>query len=204
MTQISSKAWASWGHPGCWQGVLGDLHPGGTCDRDSHQPGTAGGSLALRHSLALTQLADPALEPWAAGTVVGLVISGTGASIPAGILGAVLPLSCKTRSTKSPGPQHSPAKPLALPGCSQEEQEGRGACHASKEGRLVLSTLPVGPGLGSCCSGSPLGLTLALCLTQLQCQTVPAGHLCVLQLHWSLWLWTMRGLNVTFQARARP
>lgn len=68
----------------------------------------------------------------------------------------------------------------------------------------MLSRLPVGPGLGSCCCGSPLGLTLALCLTQMQCQTVPAGHLCVLQLHWSLWLWTMRGLNVTFQARARP
>lgn len=74
----------------------------------------------------------------------------------------------------------------------------------SKEGRLVLSRLPVGPGLVPAAVGLPLGLTLALCLTQLQCQTVPAGHLCVLQLHWSLWLWTMRGLNVTFQARARP
>lgn len=115
--------------------------------------------MALQHSLALTQLADPALEPWAAGTVVGLVISGAGASIPAGILGAVQPLSCKTRSTirATAQPCQAPSIARVLPGraggqgclpCLQGGQAG--AEHVACGARAGFLLLWVSPGTYSC------------------------------------------------------
>lgn len=117
--------------------------------------------MALGHSLALTQLADPALEPRAAGTVVGLIISGAGASIPAGIPGAVLPLSCKTRLTISTR-GHSSALPSpgvarVLPGkaggqgCLPRLQGGQaGAEHVACGARAGFLLLWVSPGTYSC------------------------------------------------------
>lgn len=162
----------------------------------------AGGSRPSSSSTPLTQLAEPALESRAAVAVVGLGIPGTGASVPAGVRGAVLPLTCKTRMAVSPW-GHGAALPTLLT-CQGAPGELRAGAHA-----VPLVCLPTGqqqgeqagvrplPGLGPCCSRVSPGLTLALCLAQLQCQTALAGHLHVLQLHWSLRLWATRGSNVT-------
>lgn len=131
--------------------MLGDLWQG-HCRRD----------VALQPSLALTQLAEAAPEAQAAGTVVGLAISGAAASIPAGILGAVLPLSCKTRSTiralgGTAQPCQAPGIARVLPGraggqgCLPWLQGGQaGAEHVACGARAGFLLLWVSPGTYSC------------------------------------------------------
>lgn len=100
----------SWVRTGCaWCPA-----PWEPCGWDSCQAGHT--PSAGRGSAALTQLTEPALEPRPAVTAVGLGIPGAGAAVPAGVRGAVLPLTCNTHTalraqgcrTARPTPQQPP------------------------------------------------------------------------------------------------
>lgn len=100
----------SWVLTGCaWCPV-----PWEPCGWDSCQAGHTPST--RRGSAALTQLTEPALEPRPAVTAVGLGIPGAGAAVPAGVRGAVLPLTCNTHTalrtqgcrTARPTPQQPP------------------------------------------------------------------------------------------------